>query len=208
MAGAGVTLRPLTADDKDRLFTWRNSPEVAAYMYTDHQIGRDEHDRWFAAIEGDARRVYWIIELDGEPVGLANLYDIDRANGRCAWAYYLASPSVRGRGVGGAVEYQVIERVFGELGLRKLWCEVLASNEAVWKLHQGFGFEIEARFRSHVVKGGEPRDVIGLGLLKEDWLAARDAIRERLERIAQRSKSRTASADRSAPKPSQSEDEA
>ena len=199
-----VSLRPLRPDDSERLLTWRNSPEVAAYMYTDHAIAPDEHARWFAGIEGDARRAYWIIELDGEPVGLANLYDIDRANGRCAWAYYLASPSVRGRGVGAQVELQVIDRVFGEFALEKLWCEVLASNEAVWKLHQGFGFQIEATLRGHVLKGGQRQDVIGLGMLKVDWREKRPAVVERLDRIAQRASARAASADLSAPSPSQS----
>jgi UDP-4-amino-4,6-dideoxy-N-acetyl-beta-L-altrosamine N-acetyltransferase len=181
MSGAPrVELRDLRAADRDRLLVWRNSPDVAPYMYSDHAITADEHRRWFDRIAGDQRRAYWIIEMDGDPVGLANLYDIDRPNGRCAWAYYLAEPQVRGRGVGSWVEYLMIERVFGDLGLDKLWCEVLAGNEAVWKLHQSFGFEIEARLRRHVVKDGRPQDVLGLGLLKADWARVRGAQRLRL----------------------------
>lgn len=180
MTAPTVALRALQPEDSDRLLAWRNSPAVAPYMYSEHEITPQEHARWFAGIRGDARRAYWMIEMNAEPVGLANLYDIDRANGRCAWAYYLAEPQVRGKGVGSMVEYLMIERVFGELGLGKLWCEVLASNEAVWKLHQSFGFEIEARLRRHVMKAGEPQEVIGLGLLKEDWEKVRPAQRERL----------------------------
>lgn len=180
MSAPAVSLREVRQEDRDRLLAWRNSPAVAPYMYSDHAITPEEHARWFAGFADDRRRAYWIIEMEGEPVGLANLYDIDPANCRCAWACYLAEPQVRGRGVGSWVEYAIIERVFGELGLEKLWCEVLASNEAVWKLHQGFGFEIEARFRRHVWKGGEPQEVIGLGLLKQDWLRVREGQRERL----------------------------
>ncbi len=175
-----VRLRDLTPDDSDRLLAWRNLPEVARWMYSDHEISRAEHDRWFAGIAGDATRKYWIIELDGEPVGLANLADISPANRRCAWAYYLASPSVRGKGVGAYVEYWVIEHVFGALRLSRLWCEVLVENEAVWKLHESFGFRREALLRQHVWKNGEPRDVVGLGLLADDWAAVREASRERL----------------------------
>jgi UDP-4-amino-4,6-dideoxy-N-acetyl-beta-L-altrosamine N-acetyltransferase len=178
-----VTLRPLQDEDRDRLYAWRNSPEVAAYMYTDHQITPDEHARWFAGVAGDGRREYRVIEIDGAPAGLANFYDIDRAQGRAAWAYYLALPSARGQGVGGYVEFLMIERAFGELGLRKLWCEVLASNEPVWRLHQKFGFRQEALLRAHVVKGGEPQDVMGLGLLAEEWPAVRPAMVERLRRL-------------------------
>lgn len=180
---ASVTLRPLQPDDQDRLLAWRNSPEVSAYMYADHVISPQEHARWFAGIAGDGRRDYRIIEMDGAPVGLANFYDIDRAQGRASWAFYLADPSVRGKGVGGTVEFLMIERAFGELGLRKLWCEVLASNEAVWKLHLKHGFVQEARFRAHVIKNGAPHDVLGLGLLKQDWDAAKPGALERLVRL-------------------------
>ena len=68
----------------------------------------------------------------------------------------------------------------GAFGLTKLWCEVLASNESVWKLHERFGFRQEACFREHVVKHGRPQDVLGLGLLKADWPPYRQAAREQL----------------------------
>jgi UDP-4-amino-4,6-dideoxy-N-acetyl-beta-L-altrosamine N-acetyltransferase len=178
-----VSLRPLEPADQERLYAWRNSPEVAAFMYTDHQISPEEHARWFAGLHGDPRRDYRIIEVDGVPSGPANFSDIDRVQGRAAWAYYLADPAVRGKGVGGYVEFLMIERAFGELGLRKLWCEVLITNEAVWKLHQKFGFRQEALFRAHVIKAGLPMDVMGLGLLAEDWAEARPAMVERLVRL-------------------------
>jgi RimJ/RimL family protein N-acetyltransferase len=78
------------------------------------------------------------------------------------------------------VEFWVIEQVFGALGFTKLWCEVLVDNEPVWRLHEGFGFRREALFRQHVRKDGVATDVVGLGLLKSDWLSLRDASRERL----------------------------
>lgn len=180
MSAPVVTLRDLTEADRDRILAWRNDPAVSAFMYTTHAIDPQEHARWFAGIAGDARRRYWIIEADGRPVGLANLYDIDRANGRCAWAYYLADPSTRGQGVGSRVEFAVIEEVFGAQGLSKLWCEVLADNAAVWTLHEKHGFVREATFRDHILRPEGPVDVLGLGLLKADWEARREAMARRL----------------------------
>ena len=175
-----VTLRAVCEDDRARLLAWRNDPAVSAYMYTDHVIAQAEHDRWFDGIATNTRAAYWVIEVDGAPVGLANLADIQREHQRCAWAYYLASPTVRGLGVGSYVEFWMIEHVFGDLGLEKLWCEVLLSNEAVWKLHMAYGFQREALFRRHVVKGGVAHDVVGLGLLASEWPALRPALAERL----------------------------
>lgn len=175
-----VALRDLTPDDSDRLLAWRNLPEVARWMYSDHEISRPEHDRWFAGLAGDPTRKYWIIELDGEPVGLANLADISPAHRKAAWAYYLASPSVRGKGVGAFVEVFVLDHVFRDLALNKLCCEVLLENEAVWKMHESFGFQREALYHDHIWKGGAPHDVVGLAILAADWAKARPASVERL----------------------------
>jgi UDP-4-amino-4,6-dideoxy-N-acetyl-beta-L-altrosamine N-acetyltransferase len=175
-----VRLRPIAPDDRERLHAWRNLPEVAAWMYSDHEISADEHARWFAAAVTDPARRYWIIEMDRQPVGLANLADISPPHRKCAWAYYLADPATRGRGVGSFVEFCVIDHVFGSLGLNKLTCEVLVENEAVWKLHESFGFTREALFRAHVWKQGRPRDVVGLGMLASDWARQRPAAADRL----------------------------
>ncbi|HWW25229.1 MAG TPA: UDP-4-amino-4,6-dideoxy-N-acetyl-beta-L-altrosamine N-acetyltransferase [Caulobacter sp.] len=178
--GRTVTLRALTEGDRRRLRDWRNSPEVAAYMYSDHLIGVAEHDRWFDGLAGDPRRRDWVIEADGEPVGLTSLTDIDQDQGRGTIARYLGVPAVRGRGVGAAAEFKVIDHAFTRLGLRKIWSEVLESNAVAWGLHLANGFQREALLRAHVVKGGAPRDVVGLGLLAEDWRAHRPQVRERL----------------------------
>jgi UDP-4-amino-4,6-dideoxy-N-acetyl-beta-L-altrosamine N-acetyltransferase len=175
-----LRLRRVEAADSARLLAWRNSPEVATYMYTDHAISPEEHARWLAgALAADDRR-YWIIEADGAPVGLANLARIDQAARRCEWAYYLGEPSTRGQGLGARIEYVVLRHVFETLRLNKLWCEVLVGNEAVWKLHQSFGFVREALFRDHVWKGGRFQDVVGLGMLRREWDEAKPAIEARL----------------------------
>ena len=166
-------MRRMVAGDGAQVLAWRNSEAVAAFMYTDHWITPDEHARWLAGALQAADRRYWIIEVDGEPVGLANLAEIDRANRRAAWAYYLGDPAARGRGVGSLVEVAVLEYAFNALELHKLWCEVLIENEPVAALHERFGFRREALFRDHVFKGGRMQDVVGLGILRGEW----DAIR-------------------------------
>ncbi|MBI1406760.1 MAG: UDP-4-amino-4,6-dideoxy-N-acetyl-beta-L-altrosamine N-acetyltransferase [Caulobacter sp.] len=178
-----VTLRPLRTDDADQVLAWRNSPAVAPYMYSDHPIGPYEHRAWIAraAAGGDCR--YWIILLDGAAVGLANVVRIDVRNSRCDWAYYLADPATRGRGVGATVEFLVLAYVFDRLGLNRLWCEVFVDNEAVWKMHESYGFTREALFRDHISKGGRFHDVVGLGMLAAEWPAAKAAA---LARLAER----------------------
>ena len=175
-------LRDATPADKGTLLRWRNSPEVARYMYTDHVISEEEHERWFARAMSDPAKRYWIVSVDEQDVGLANISDLDRRQGTCSWAFYIAEPLARGRGTGAAVEFLVISYVFGELNLRKLWCEVLGFNRPVVRLHQRFGFQIEGTLRAHVIKDGAPMDVIRMGLLREEWETLKPALEEELKK--------------------------
>lgn len=171
-----VALRPLQQEDGAQVLAWRNAPHVAAHMYSDHRVSEAEHAAWLpTALSGGDRR-YWIILLDERPVGLANLVRIDRRNRRCDWAFYLGETETRGRGVGAAVEYLVLNEVFGPMGLNKLACEVFVANEAVWKLHERFGFVREAHYRDHVWKEGRFHDVYGLALTAADWTVRRPEV--------------------------------
>lgn len=166
---SGVTLREMRLDDILRVREWRNLPDVARYMYTDHVISEGEHARWFGdALERDDRR-YWIIELDGAPVGLANVVEISRRHRRASWAFYLADPHVRGRGVGSFTERFVLNYAFGHLKLNKLCCEVLASNEAVVAMHRKFGFRVDGVLRNHIWKADHFEDVISMSITASEY---------------------------------------
>lgn len=169
----GADLRRLALGDIERVLQWRNLPDVAAYMYTDHAITETEHVRWFAGAMTDESKRYWIIQLDGSPIGLANLYDIAPLHGRAYWAFYVADPAARGRGVGSTVERFVLRHAFEELGLDKLCCEVLATNEGVVKMHERYGFRVDGVLRKHVRKREDRVDVVTMSLLREEWIAGR-----------------------------------
>lgn len=181
-----ITLRPMTPADKTMVYVWRNRPEVARYMYSDHTITAEEHERWFASVLCDSRKRYWIIVHSGEDLGLACLTAIDPPNRRASWAFYLADPDQRGKALGGFVEYAVLEHAFDELGLHKLCCEVLAANRTVLSLHERFGFRQEGVLREHVFKGGEFHDVICLAITRPEWEAKRAELAGLLTRIEAR----------------------
>jgi UDP-4-amino-4,6-dideoxy-N-acetyl-beta-L-altrosamine N-acetyltransferase len=166
-----VSLRTMGEDDLGRVLEWRNLPAVATYMYTDHRITETEHAQWFASVTKDETKRYWIIELDGAPVGLANLYDISTLHRRAYLGLYLADDRVRGMGVGSATDRFLMRHAFEDLGLEKLCAEVLATNGAGIKVHQHHGFQVDGILRRHVVKGDDRIDVWTMSLLRDEWMA-------------------------------------
>ena len=177
-----VELRPVRKSDSERLFTWRNLPEVRQFMFNDGEIQRDGHCRWLMKILVDPTRRDWIIEHDELPVGLISLTDIDDDNRRCSWCFYVASATLRGHGVGSAAWYQVLQVAFEDLNLEKVCSEVLSTNQSVVAMHEKFGFRREAYLRSQVQRPGGRIDVVGLGMLRDEWQLCRPGIEDHLLR--------------------------
>ena len=164
-----ITLNKLTAEDIELVRGWRNSKDVAKYMYTENTISSEQQKKWFASVEGREDCTYWIIEYDGKKLGLANLVNIDRTLQSCYWAFYLGDSSVRGAGIGSKIEYNVLAYVFDHLKLNKLRCEVFVENDMVIKMHEKFGFRREAYYREHCIKEDKKLDVVGLAMLSSEW---------------------------------------
>lgn len=171
---ADIKLRDLKEDDLEMVRNWRNSKEVSQYMYTEDHISSKQQKAWFERISKDSSAKYWIIEYEDRPLGLVSITEISRVFDSCFWAFYLGDSSVRGGGIGSKIEYNILKCVFEELGLNKLRCEVLVTNPSVIAMHEKFGFRREAYYRDHVLKGDQHFDVVGLAMLKREWLQLKD----------------------------------
>lgn len=168
-------LRMMREADTERVRQWRMQPDVARYMYTEPEISPAQQRAWFERISRSERDIVWIIELtEGDvPVGVLSLNDIDTAHSRCAWAYYIGSDQARGKSLGKLLECNLYDHVFLTMGFNRLWCEVLAFNDRVVKLHELFGSKVEGVLRQHIAKNGEWHDVVRMGILKSEWLERR-----------------------------------
>ena len=175
-----IELTDLAEEHRWQVLDWRNDPDVARYMYDSDPITREVHDAWFTRLLAAQDRKGWAVVMDGTPVGAAFISGIDRDNRRASWAFYLADPSTRGRGVGSAVEYLVLEQAFTGLRLHKLCCEVLSFNQAVVTMHQKFGFVQEGLLREHWHREGQWLDVHVLAMFDHEWAQRRPGFEEKL----------------------------
>ena len=56
----------------------------------------------------------------------------------------------------------------------------MADNDAALKAQSAAGFRREGYLRGHVLKGGEARDVVLLGILASEWAELREGARRAL----------------------------
>jgi UDP-4-amino-4,6-dideoxy-N-acetyl-beta-L-altrosamine N-acetyltransferase len=175
-----IGLRELHPEDEERLFAWRSEPEVGRWMSDADFPAREAHRQWFDRLRDDPDRHGWMIVRDDIPAGLLTLTGLSSHHRRAEWAWFVGEAESRGRGVGRAAQVLGLERAFGELGLHKVFAEVMADNDAALRVMAAAGFRREGYLRGHVLKNGEPRDVVMVGILSEEWARLRDEARRGL----------------------------
>ncbi|MBM7866720.1 GNAT family N-acetyltransferase [Heliobacterium gestii] len=208
ITGRFVRLRPVEERDLERIRQWRNSPEVYYPMYNWDPITPEMQMNWYRHRVCDRERHrFFVIErilpaeratVDGmeaeeppvtgsgtglRPVGLISLTHMEPRHRRADLGFYIAEERDRLPGVALEAEYLLLRHGFGDLGLHKIWAEVLEGNEAVARMHRNYGFLVEGTLREHVWHDDRFKDVICLGLLPADFSATRKKIETLLKRL-------------------------
>lgn len=175
-----IDLRDLVREDGPSLLAWRRQPEVNRWMCDQPPQTEAAHEAWLQELLADSSRRAWIITRHGAPAGFLMLSGLDNCNRRAEWGWYVGDPDARGRGVGRAAQALGLDKAFDDLGLEKVWAEVLADNEAALKAQAAAGFRREGYLRSHVLKDGVFHDAVLLAMLVEEWREGRAAVRASL----------------------------
>lgn len=166
-----IRLLKLKDEHLEEVRHWRMLPEITKYMYTDPIITSEEQLAWHENISNDPTVKYWVINVDEHNIGVVNLENIDYAKNHCECAYYIAEKPYRGKGLANIIEYNLYEYVFYNLGLHKLWFEVLDFNERAINLHKKFGCEIGQILKNNIIKNGIFYDVLSMSITKRKWQA-------------------------------------
>lgn len=137
-------LRPAIDADRDHVLRWRNHPEVRRVSLTRHEIGADEHARWWDAVAADDTREVLIYTRDDQPSGVVTIFDLDRTAGTAWWGYYLDNDGLTERGAmlpaWIAIQREAVRYAFDTLGLAELHGEVVGMNESARRFNQRNGF--------------------------------------------------------------------
>jgi len=136
-----MRLRPFRISEESLVLGWRNHPEVSQFMYRKAPIPDAEHALWFRSALEDSDSVrHRIAEFDGVPVGVCSLTAIDQERAECLWGGYLAPEVARGAGFGRQMIEAALSMAFDELGMQRVFVEVLTSNVRAERLYRSMGF--------------------------------------------------------------------
>jgi len=173
MNEARIRLRPIEKEDSVFLRDLANDPVVRANVVGwDWPISLTGQTRWFESGAETATTRRFIIEtLEGVPIGLTGLWDIDWRNRSAMSAIKLGSDAqARGRGYGVEAIRVLMDFAFNDVGLNRLHGSILDGNEASLAVYiRKSGWTLEGRLRQHIWRNGDFIDLLQVGILRSEY---------------------------------------
>ena len=109
---------------------------------------------------------------DGRLLGFVRIEWIEWTHGTGNLKLAIGDPAERGKGYGSEAMRLILRYAFSELNLYRLTAILGADNIKAFDFLQKFGFVEEVRRRKALMRDGQTWDVIHMGLLRDEWLAA------------------------------------
>lgn len=171
LRGESIQLRALEPQDVDLLMRWENDTEQWYLSGTVQPYSRAVLENYVANSGQDifkAGQLRLIIQLltGNEALGTIDLFDFDPFHQRAGIGILIADETHRGRGYGKEALQLLREYAFNYLGLKQLYCNVLATNNGSLKLFENAGFEQTGRKKAWIRRAEKFEDELFLQLLK------------------------------------------
>ncbi len=155
----------LSDEEKEMVRNWRNSEQIAKWMFSDHTISPEEHSQFTERLKNDDRNFYWTVRHGGgEYCGVISLNKVDFKNKNAYLGVY-ANPGSRLPGAGRILVECLKNVAFDMARLHTLKLEVIYGNDRAVDFYRKSGFAEEGRLKEFVFKKGGWYDVIIMGIV-------------------------------------------
>jgi diamine N-acetyltransferase len=173
LQGNLICLRSLAVEDAEITLKWRQS-EQARFLNRGANTVEEQREWIEANIIKD--EFNFIIEFRGMPVGTYSIYNINRLHqsgtigrliiGEREWVRN--APVVHEAGV------LLYDYAFGELGLHKIYGEIIEENIGMINLRHYLGFHQDGILRDHFRDGETYKNIVVLSMLSDEyWVKCR-----------------------------------
>ena len=162
---SNVYLKVMEEIDLEKVLEWRNSERVRQGMYTNRNINLDEHINWFHSCRERKDIKNFVCYLADKAIGVVNITDIDFENRTCSWSIYRGEENCP-HGIGFQMGKCVLEYIFNELKMRKVYVDILGNNTISKNFHEKLGFKVEGVFKEQIVRNGFGLDVLRLAIFR------------------------------------------
>ena len=162
--GKKIDCFPLGLEDTAFILQLRNLPEVSGEFFSDPPLYDFVHQKWLSSVEPG--NLFFIIrEKSNQRVGFVSFSNVSYRHQKGEYGIALL-PKYQGKGYAREASELLIDYVFYNLPIRKIFLKAFASNVSAIKLYEKLGFVQEGLLRDEFYKGGRFEDVVVMALFK------------------------------------------
>jgi diamine N-acetyltransferase len=122
----------------------------------------------------DEDKAEFVIEVEGKVIGDIGLHHWrNRRAGTASMGVGIFDPEYIGKGYGREAIGLLLDWAFRIHNYHRVGLETLATNERAIRCYRACGFVEEGRLRQHDYSDGAYVDVVVMGILRDEWEAAR-----------------------------------
>jgi len=170
-----MLLRRLRTEDTEALFEAGRDPAIWTYLPYGPFETLDAMREYIAVYEGKDDPVFYTLERDGRPEGVASYLRITPEHGVIEIGHIWFGSTLQRTTAATEAIFLLAHHAFDELGYRRLEWKCNALNQRSRRAAERFGFAYEGVFRNHMVVKGRNRDTAWYAITVEDWPAIRAA---------------------------------
>jgi RimJ/RimL family protein N-acetyltransferase len=172
--GERVYLRALEPEDAEHIHRWYQHADTARLMGEwPRSLARRRADAETATREGGRDWFAFVICRieDDEPIGRADVFEVDRLNGSAGFGMAIGEHRRRGQGLGTDTVNAILDFCFGQLRLERVWLVTDSVNEIAQRMYAKAGMVEEGRLRRAFYQDGTFQDDVRMAILRDEWEA-------------------------------------
>ena len=161
-----VILQPYSQVHDRSTVTWLNSRELRESFGITQTITLESHRTWIESLKDT---IIWAICVADRGHCGNVLVHCNRRHHSGYFQIYLGDKKARGNGVGRRTLQAVLDHLFFELDLHRVWLHTLLDNTAAEQLYVGAGFVSEGIERESILRSGHFASQHRWSILANEW---------------------------------------
>lgn len=179
LKGKVATLRPLTVEDAEVTFKWRQSDRAKLLQRGAQTV--EQQRGWIASKVGTSE-LNFIMEYRERPVGMIALLDISQAHGSAQMGRLLVGEEqwVGKAPVAFEAELMLCDHAFEVMKLHKVYGDIMEDNHGMLKMRRYLGYSQDGILRHHYNYDGVYKNTVAVSILEEEY---RSVCRPKLQQL-------------------------
>ncbi|MCR4318080.1 MAG: GNAT family N-acetyltransferase [Planctomycetes bacterium] len=145
---------------------WLDNGQPAHNYYHPMKLYESDEEEFERVLRDDFVHILAILSED-DLIGEAQM-EIDPF-WKNAELNFLLKAEARGKGNAGEILRTMLNKLFGQLGMYRVYIEAVETNERALKFYRKMGFVEEGRLRKKYPRPDGRKDAVVMSMLREEW---------------------------------------